>query len=320
MTVAEIAEARSRAYRLFSAVFLRGGADRDVISGLSAIPELADIRPGSQDEGAAYHDLFGLNVYPYASVFLDPQARLGGGVSDWVIRWFQQIGMGVDATDTAPDHIGHELAALGFLQGAEADARLDHRTEKVRQLVDLQRAFLDRHLLGWMPAFVWAVQAQGDPFYAQLADLALALVVDHRQDMGGSVATELNLPETADQHEPNSIRELAVHLTQHARSGIYLSRKDIAALGRKERLPRGFGDRAQMLANLFRSAARFDQLPEVLDGLRGRVHDQNHRYEHLEQVPALGAMGRFWRARLAQTLCLLDTIQTAMVYETASDH
>ena len=100
---------------------------------LQTIPDVAAVLPADFDEDQAaadHYQLFGFNVFPYQSIFLDPAGLLGGSITDEVVRSYSQAGLSVgpagnQATDESPDHLGYELRLMAFLCAAEADAWRD---------------------------------------------------------------------------------------------------------------------------------------------------------------------------------------------------
>ncbi|MFN2252731.1 MAG: molecular chaperone TorD family protein, partial [Candidatus Promineifilaceae bacterium] len=107
MTPHELALARSRTYRLFGLLFLRG-IDEQTRPTLPAVPELAQLAAGLEENEAAaeHYQLTAVSVFPYESIFLDPSGLLGGDVSERVSAIYAQNGFEPPAD---ADHIGSEL-------------------------------------------------------------------------------------------------------------------------------------------------------------------------------------------------------------------
>src|SRR5690606_23168621 len=129
-----------------------------------------------------------------------------------------------------------------------------------------QAAFLADHLLWWLPLFAHAVARHGDGFYAALAALTWELAADHWQDVGGAADGTRWAPDGGDNApaapEPaagGDARRITAHLLLPVRSGLFLSREELARCARRAGLPHGFGDRRQMLTTLLDGAARFDR-------------------------------------------------------------
>ncbi len=314
----DLSLARSRAYALFSRLY-RAGVTPEVLPEVRALAELNDALGHAFDtEGAAadHYDLFHLNVFPYASLFLDASGRLGGAITDDARR--RQAGYDADTSAESADHVGHALGLLAFLSGAEADAWQDHHPAETERMRHLQRHFLDTSLLWWLPAFVMAVRQQNHPFYTLLGTLTLDLVIDHRLALGPAtdstpIAPPLPEPPPLLDDDKTGLREIAHYLATPPWSGLYLSRADLGRLGRAERLPRGFGPRAQMLTNLLRSAATFDRLDPLLNQLAGIIQTWRSHYAALaeREVPILETVAQTWLERLDATEEIITRMRAA---------
>jgi len=114
--------------------------------------------------------------------------------------------------------------------------------------------------------------------------------------------------------ERTGLKDIARFLMTPAWSGLALSRDDIARLGRSAQLPRGFGDRTQMLTNLLRSAAEYDGLGAVLTRLDQQVDEWRAHYQLVEAEGAwtLDAVAAFWQARLDTTEAVINRMRTAV--------
>ena len=286
-----------------------------------AVSELAGTLPepfDAEQAAADHYDLFHLNVFPYASLFLDAAGQLGGPATDAARRLFLQAGYAADTARESADHVGHALGLLAFLSGAEADAWEDGLADEAARMQRLQRRFFDAFLLWWLPAFAYAVRRHNHPFYTPLSDLTLDLALDHRTALGPSEeAAEPGLPlpdplALLDEAK-TGLKDIADYLTTPAWSGLYLSRADIGRLGRAEHLPRGFGARALMLANLLRAAADFDCLDPLLTQLQDLVTAWQSYYQTLAErpVPGLGVVTKVWLVRLDLTKRMIDRMHKA---------
>jgi TorA maturation chaperone TorD len=311
-----MALARSRSYALFGRLFLSGPSP-EVLAYVRAIPELAGTLPETinEDEVAAdYQHLFGFNIFPHESIFLDPAGLLGGPVSESVLHSYTRVGYNAGVSSDNADHIGHELNCLAFLCGAEADAWEDDRPDAAGRMALLQVEFLDRHLLGWLPALVLAIRQQRQPFYSALADLLLDLVISHRSDPNQGPAGAFLLLEPPDllADEQAGLRDIVAYLLTPAYSGIYLARDDIGRLARQQTLPRGFGGRRQMLQNLLRSAANYDMLELLLQDLSELIKGWETAYGDMATDPVLKPFAGTWRTQAAGTLTMLSAMRTRL--------
>lgn len=308
LTKRETARARHHTYTLLSRLYLEGLND-DLLPYVRALPVLAaqlEPEPDLAEAAATHYRLFGLNLFPYESVFLDPEGLLGGAVSAQVADRYEANGYR-SGTDVAADHLGHQLGLLAHLCAAEADAWEDGRERIARQMYQRQQSFLAQHLTRWLSPFLVALGRQQAPFYQVTATVTWELVGDHA-DEG---ATRWSLPPhpalLAD--EDTGLRQIASTLLAAPLSGFFLNREEIGALARQQSLPRGFGDRQQMLLNLMRSAAQYEQFPALLRALQEVVEDWRQAYmEQARAAPTLAASVAVWRERVEETGTMLDRL------------
>lgn len=327
------AMARSHAYQLLGQLFLRG-LTPDLLPYVRSVPDLAAALPGipDPDETAAAHQhLFGFNVFPFESIFLGTDNLLGGPVTERVLESYGDMGFYPDQADHSADHVGTELGFLSFLCGAEADAIEDDQPNATQGMRSLQQDFLDKHLLCWLPALVQSIHQQTDrsfgrasevdfhQFFAGLADLTLETVLAHRAELathGFAAAAQLELPPSPNllDNDKTGLADIARFLITPAYSGFYLSRDDVGQLAQLGGLPRGFGDRQNMLVNVLRVAGKYQQLTEILDSLKRLVN----RWRTMYTSPPVAAhvfmdqIATAWQEKLANTSTLLDELEAVI--------
>ncbi|MGB0386748.1 MAG: TorD/DmsD family molecular chaperone [Ardenticatenaceae bacterium] len=332
LTTTQVALARHHTYMLLSRLYLEGLTE-ELLPYAQALPSLAATLPDSfeADEAAAdYQSLFGFNLFPYESIFLDPSGLLGGTMTERVANDYRQAGFAVRDGESA-DHIGNELAFLGFLSGAEADAWEDNLVGIALRMRHMARDFLQTHLLRWLPPFIIALQRQPHAFYARLADLTLDVVTTHLSAPANDLM-EMMLPPFSDNIPPikptipsflpspptlltdenTSLKDIASYLISPPISGIYLARDDIVQLGRQQRLPRGFGKRQQILTNLLRVASQYDEWPTLLSSLQEQLEAWRAAYinYHLTH-PHLAPFADVWLTRATRTCDVLEEMRRA---------
>ena len=309
----ELALARHLTYELLGRLFLEG-VTAVTLSKIQLIPSLAKtIAPFNVDAAAATHQtLFGFNIFPYESIFLDSSGLLGGAITDSVLFSYQEAGFAVDADSTSPDHIGHELQLLAHLCGAEADAWEDNLASTAEKMRHMQQDFLRNHLLCWLVPFVMAVQGQKRPFYTALANLTLDFIHDHFQEIGldEEIQFQLPTPPSLLNNENTGLKEIADYLTSPPNSGFFLSWEDVTQLARTQNIPRGFGDRTQMLTNLLRGAAQFDTLPALLNEMQTMTASWQDDYATCAStMPELAPFIAIWQERITQTRQILTQVE-----------
>jgi putative dimethyl sulfoxide reductase chaperone len=315
MDTYELATARRRTYYLFGRLFL-DGITADLVSLLNTVPELAsaaDLLDADQAAADHYH-LTAVSVFPHESFFLDPSGLLGGPVCDHLSAAYGQNGYEV-LSDA--DHIGHELLFLSHLCAAETAALVDGDENAASLWHSRQQAFLVTHLLPWLAPLAVAIDQSGSVFYGRLANLTLELAADHLA-VGSTKTADFTLPAPPKLGgSESSLKEIARYLVTPPYSGLFLSREAISALARKQDLPRGFGDRAQILTTLLRTAGQYDAAGAVFQDLAAIYNDWAEHYgEQADRFPKLAPWIRPWQSRAAQTAKSLNGL-TAAIEETS---
>jgi len=306
--------ARSIAYNLL-ARFFREGPTQGLLSELSGLPGVGLSVADSTDPdsvAATHFRVLGLDVLPLASAYLEADGRPGGSTSAFVSRIFLRSGADLPV-DEASDHISNELELLSRLCriaascSAEADAAGD--------LVILQRDLLD-HLFWWLPVFHHALAGAGHEAYAEMSGWALAIALDHRRTLGAGAADRglHGLPDSPDllAIESTGLRDIAEYLVRPALSGVVITRRIIESMARELGVPRGFGDRATMLANVFYAASTYDVAIDLCQWLRTFAGDWRSHYVALADAgspSSLRAAAAAWLRKLERTLEMLDEVE-----------
>ena len=108
---------------------------------------------------------FKLPCPPWESVYRSQARLLMQDAADDVRRVYAAVGLSVEATGMMPDHVGVELHFLALLSET-ADSNDDPHSEIAR----LKQAFLNDHLLQWIPQFAADMEAAAETdFYRALA-------------------------------------------------------------------------------------------------------------------------------------------------------
>ena len=321
---AQKARACSHTYYLLSHLYLRG-LTAGLLPFIQAIPELTVALPpdfsddaSALDELAADHyDILQTNVFVHESYFLDSEGLIGGSVAEQLLGFYHQTGFEPPLTDTSgPDHFSLQLACLGWLCSAEADAHDDDQSGPANRMRNLQRRFLDEHLLRWLLPLTQAIRQQGHPFYTSLADITFEMVLAHRTNLSDDLMvtqqTSFALPSAPDllDDQKTGLKEVAAYLLTPAYSGIFLSRKDIEMLARRQKIPRGFGNRLQMFTNLLRATASHDLFDSLLDDLASQLQSWQILYtRHLTAIEPLATISAIWLERLNTTHSIINRLR-----------
>ena len=283
--------------------------DTDFLSLAREFSELEDFL--DQDLNERYSWLFEFNVYPYASVFLDPSGMLNSDWSGFVGGVYEALGLelSLSAGLAAGDHLAAQLEALAVLcEHAEtSDELLKAKAEHG------QRVLMFEHILPWLASFSFAVRRIDKGFYGKLTALCLDLTLEH----GRELLTETSAPEfqfatttqAFEYQQPGDFKKKASEargklqsLITPAHSGLFLSREDITQLGRKLGLPVRFAERPFMLENLVSSAADAEMLDQLFSQWQVLLEQEQKAFETLaSEHPEIANIWDAWEKKLSAT-------------------
>jgi TorA maturation chaperone TorD len=254
---------------------------------------------GAEPTSAEYTNLFVLNLYPYASVYLGPEGMLGGEGRDRIAGFWRALGMTPPAE---PDHLALMLSQYaGLSELAEAEPASDRRAALERA----RDAYLYEHVLSWLPPYLDKVAELAAPPYAAWGRLLETALLDEATRCGAASWAEPPLALRADQlataSEPRDVDGFLARLLAPAQSGMILVHADIARAGRSLGLGLRIGERR------FALRALMTQAPDaVLDWMR--VEASAWAVRHAERRDTLGAIAVAWEQRARDTVQLVDTL------------
>jgi TorA maturation chaperone TorD len=304
----------------------------DDLETISALPELAEALGPPEtgcltDLAVEYQRLFGFNLPPYESVFIDPSAMLMAPATARVQKLYQLADWLPPANPRAgaPDQLGMELLAMAdWLEQGQTD---------------LADRLLTQHLALWGPAFIVTLRRLAPhPFYACLGDLTLDLLLamlpedpipneaDPFPDLPppakyratGEEWPQIDPPVTAEQppspfdeteETAPSLRQVARRLLVPREAGLFLSRADLAQVSQRLDLPGVMGERQRILESLLRLAGQYDLLPALSEQFGLLLTKADTAYEDLaDEYPPWSPYDAAWRQRVASSLTLLDEL------------
>ena len=327
---------RARLYGLLAHLLL-DELDRPLAAYLRELPGLAEhIPPDAQlddwlaDMRAEHLRLFGLNIYPYESIFRDRELMLNSAATQRVTALYQACGFmpAERLAAAAPDHLGLELAIMGELaeQAAHNPVALTCRG-----------TLLHDHLAAWLPACTEAIgRAARAPLHHALAEIAVELVLGELKEVRSShphppawsadshlqeqpltlspawetsEAQRAGWPGGEGDSEDLDLRQIVGCLLTPDEIGVFICRTDIMGMGRALGLPTPVAERKHMLLSLFEAAGRFEQAPGLLGALGERLRAADATYARLAAMhPAWEPYGLVWRGRVANGLGLLERL------------
>ena len=143
----------------------------------------ADLESIRVDFAKLFVGPYKLLAAPYGSVYLDPERQVMGDSTLDVRNRYRDAGLDT-ATNfrDAPDHISAELEFMYYLIFKEIVAFADSDTETAMSFIQKQKAFLEDHLMAWVPEFTGnIIQNAENPFYVNLASATQAFLKDNYQ-------------------------------------------------------------------------------------------------------------------------------------------
>lgn len=178
---------------------------------------------------AEHAELFGFQLYPYASVYAGAEGMLGGDAADRVAGFWRAAGL------TPPAEADHLAALLGLyaaLAGEEGE-----RARHVRH------ALLWEHLLSWQPAWLARLAEVAPRPYAAWGALLQAALEAEAEELGLPASRPLHLRLAP---APGGVEALLAAV----RSGVILTRADLARAASELGLGRRQGERRTILQSL----------------------------------------------------------------------
>ena len=128
-----------------------------------------------------FTNLFLMHLVPYESFYTRDDQMIESGGDNPIVQLYNDLDFRVEL-DTArvvsADHIGVELEFMYMLCVALQKALDAEDKDGICELLQVQRAFLKEHLLGWVPLFlIDAKRESRTPLYHDGAELALEFLL-----------------------------------------------------------------------------------------------------------------------------------------------
>ena len=226
-----------------------------------------------------YAELFLFQLYPYASVYLGDEGKLGGEARDRIAGFWGALGLTPPAE---PDHLAALLGLYAELAEREAPA-------------EWRRALLWEHLISWTGPYLDRVEQLAPPYHRAWAALLRDALDAELAALGPLPLAPLAHREAPALEPPSEVGGAAflAQLLAPVRTGFVLVRSDLVAAARDLGLGMRVAERRYVLEALLSQDA--DATLRWLAGFAARGPER-HRSE-------------FWRERAAAAAELLE--QTA---------
>ena len=249
------------------------GRETDRVADLLELPGRADI--------ADYTDVFGLQLWPYASIYVGGEGKLGGEAGDRVSGFWRALHL---RPPPEPDHLAALLGLYASLAESEA-AEQDPARRELRR--SSRQALLWEHLLSWLPSYLAKLDEIASPFYRAWAGLLREALTADARASGPPTQLPLHLREAPALPDPaaEGADAFMAGVVSPVRTGMLLVRDDLRRAARDLGLGLRQGERLYVLTALLgqepgatlkwlaNEAARWKtihhSMPEELEPVRG---------------------------------------------------
>lgn len=258
---------------------------------------------GTVPSAAEYTELFTLQLYPYASVYVGPEGMLGGAGRDRIAGFWRAIG---EPPPPEPDHLAVMLALYARL--AELERREWDPTRRAARR-RARAALCWEHLASWLPAYLQKLAVIAPPPYrawGRLVDRALRREV---RRLGPPARLPLHLRHAPPLPDPASadLDDILAVLLAPVRSGVILTRADLVRAAQELQLGLRVGERRLLLRAL---------LAQEPEGMLAWLSQEIAWWAgcHAAGRGALGPLAEWWGRRVADAGRFVDALrETARV-------
>ena len=237
-----------------------------------------------------------MQMYPFASVYLDNSGQLGGEARDRISGFWRALDIDTpDETDHLTVLVAYyaRLKELSTTETGENRARWNHA----------RQAFLKEHILSWLPFFLDKLIAITDGFYTRWGQLLTDTLVAESTELGGKDDLPLHQRQATDLADPRAEGgdEFLASLVAPIRSGLILVRDDFDRAGTDLGLGVRKGERRYVLKALLAQDAE-----ATLEWLATEASVWSE--SHANRISWTGSIARFWSQRAQATADLLSDL------------
>ncbi|MBD3800488.1 MAG: molecular chaperone TorD family protein [Campylobacterales bacterium] len=196
----EQAQARSNIYALLSRVLMQE-ADTELIDIINNDDAILEMMPNYKIWEARmtlqsseliekhlnpdFTNVSLLHLIPYETFYTREDQMLETGGANPVTDIYSAYDFMVDfevARVVSADHIGVELEFMYHLCEAQIKAMNDNDGEAVEELMEVERTFLEKHLVRWAPMYLLNMKHESrTPLYYDAADMTLEFILSDYQ-------------------------------------------------------------------------------------------------------------------------------------------
>ena len=196
----EHTQARSNIYALLSRVMMQE-ADPELIGIINSDDAILEMMPNykiweprttlqssellERHLNPDFANLSLLHLIPYETFYTRDDQMIETGGANPVTDMYSAYDFMVDfaaARVVSADHIGVELEFMHHLCEAQIKAMNENDAEAVRELLEVEHGFLDKHLVRWAPLYLLNMKFESrTPLYYDAADMTLEFILSDYQ-------------------------------------------------------------------------------------------------------------------------------------------
>jgi TorA maturation chaperone TorD len=213
-------------------------AEADRVADLLELPGRAD--------AADHTDLFLLQLWPYASIYVGAEGKLGGEAGDRVAGFWLALRL---TPPVEPDHLAALLGLYATLTESE-ESEQDPARRRLRRRS--RQALLWEHLLSWLPVYLSKLEEVASPFYCAWGELLREALIVEARLVGPVDQLPLHLREASALPDPEADGATAflAGLFAPVCTGMVLVRDDLVRAARELGLGLRLGERMYVLQAL----------------------------------------------------------------------
>lgn len=220
-----------------------------------------------------FTNLFVIQLFPYASIYLSPDGLAGGAVRDRIGEYWKILGWPAPAE---PDHASSLLKSYGTLHPA-------YRGEYISSDVAQQSRpfFFWDAVASWMPMYLLRVQEIGSELYRTWATVTSDVIEAEAAQHGAPEVLPVYLRNAPLPPSIDNPAEFVDALFAPVMSGVILTRSDLGRCAAANGLTVRMADRRHTLKLLISEKPR-----GVCPWLRGEIARQTEKIEQMANVLA----------------------------------
>ncbi|MCB0412723.1 MAG: molecular chaperone TorD family protein [Bdellovibrionales bacterium] len=268
--------------------------------------DLSLLQLEDDDQVAAEHyRVFGLNVFPYFSYFVESCSEGYERRDSELLKIFNGHNFHINSQEygISPSHIGVLLRFYDHLQKKKISA-------------EEKKEFLYQYLFSWVYHLYFSLKDVKSPFFEQVLSLLIQILYMEWCSLGGGHKFSEKLFKLSEEDGLNfmtdkstGVVQIAKHFVSPSLSGLYISKHLLQMLSFDIRVPLAFGDRLSMFKSLLLESSKYEKLDELINELevivarwKKQVYSMSSEFELIKME---------WVAKMNTTMVILNELRKA---------